>query len=486
MPRSRAPLLPVLAAALRGAAADWVQVQELTPSDHTPYGAFGAGVAVSPDSSRMAVLASAGNGTVYIFAAAGGVWSQTQVLSDPNPAWCVPPRDPNQADSFGHAMAFSADGETLAIGDPSELWPDPNNPYYGIYVGAVYIFSLSGGIYSQTQRLLPPAGTNVSASFGAAVAFSIDGFTLAIGVPEPNGSVCLYTRQGAQWALSSTLAPFLGPSYFGVGVAYSIDGSIAIFSERVNNTNIGAILIFNGAMQQQQAIFPPAPAQFNYEVPMSFSPDGSALAAPIQEVIGQWIFGGVVVYTRTGGLWSPVEQLPCPTPGSESPTSSFQFCAFAFSSDSASLVVGPTIFHRVGSKWTNGQALPNNGMEQLGSATAFLPDGSALIVGASQDEFFVEGAVYVFQPPAPAAQAATPAAAPSLTLGVGLGGAAAGALLILALQAAVRARLAAARAASGGGGGGAAAELLLYAPTGGGSGGGIQDAEDGRSDDGAS
>ena len=207
MPRARVPLLPVLAAALRGAAADWVQVQELTPSDHTPIGAFGAGVAVSPDSSRMAVLASAGNGTVYIFAATGGVWSQTQVLSDPNPAFLY-------YDTFGSAMAFSSDGKTLAIGDQSEWWPDPNNPRGSFQVGAVYIFSLSGGTYSQTQRLLPPTGINQQAFFGAAVAFSSDGFTLAIGAPQPNVSVYLYTRQGAQWAQSSTLAPIGYPPYY--------------------------------------------------------------------------------------------------------------------------------------------------------------------------------------------------------------------------------------------------------------------------------
>src|SRR5207237_799860 len=88
-------------------------------------------------------------------------------------------------DYFGNNVALSADGNTLAVGAYREASAtmgingnQMDNSKSGS--GAVYIFSRSGGSWSQ-QAYLKASNTDSGDSFGGSVALSADGNTLAVG-----------------------------------------------------------------------------------------------------------------------------------------------------------------------------------------------------------------------------------------------------------------------------------------------------------------
>ncbi len=98
-------------------------------------------------------------------------------------------------------MSLSGDGNTLAVGADNE-----DSGAVGISIdgsgeagnttdssGAVYVFSRSGGIWSQ-QAYVKASNTGWIDNFGEAVSLSIDGNMLAVGAPlESNAATGIST-----------------------------------------------------------------------------------------------------------------------------------------------------------------------------------------------------------------------------------------------------------------------------------------------------
>ena len=107
-------------------------------------------------------------------------------------------------DSFGGALALSADGQRLAVGTPGD--DGGSNALYDS--GAVHLFSFDGSGFASPARLAS-VGAGYSAvgdlqnklassdSFGSAVAFNADGTRLAVGIPYDNGLANNKTQAGA-------------------------------------------------------------------------------------------------------------------------------------------------------------------------------------------------------------------------------------------------------------------------------------------------
>jgi hypothetical protein len=104
-------------------------------------------------------------GSVYVFALSGGIWSQQQKLEA---------SDAHEEGEFGLSVAIN--GDTVAVGSR-------NDGAAGINQGSVYVFARSGGIWSQQQRL-GASDAAESAQFGFSVAMSSD--MLVAGSPFGN------------------------------------------------------------------------------------------------------------------------------------------------------------------------------------------------------------------------------------------------------------------------------------------------------------
>src|SRR5689334_17023938 len=148
-------LLTVLAGGER--ALGQVMRQKVVGSGLQQNDMFGIATAVSGD---WAVVGAEGaedlapnSGAVYVFARTVSGWVEQQRLKA---------GDPTDSAGFGHAVAI--EGSTIAIGAPGAIYQGMQN------VGAVYIFDLSAGTWSQTTKLVPnDAAINYALGFSVAL-----------------------------------------------------------------------------------------------------------------------------------------------------------------------------------------------------------------------------------------------------------------------------------------------------------------------------
>ena len=172
----------------------WSQQAYVKASNTEAFDFFGIGVALAADGNTLAVGAdeensnatgvggnqtnnSAGtSGAVYVFIRSGTNWSQQAYIKASNT---------EAGDRFGSSVALAADGNTLAVGSPSE-----DSSAIGIRVnqsdnsagdsGAVYVFTRSGAFWSQ-QVYVKASNTEADDSLGqTGVALAADGNTLAV------------------------------------------------------------------------------------------------------------------------------------------------------------------------------------------------------------------------------------------------------------------------------------------------------------------
>ena len=124
-----------------------------------------------------------------MFTRSGSTWTQTAQLAGANTS---------TLDSFGLSVAVSGSGTTVAAGSPSSNGGD----------GSAYVFTESGGTFTQASQVLPPAGTS-EASAGTSIGMSSDGSTVAFGAPTLNfaGGVFAATETNGTWALTATDIP---------------------------------------------------------------------------------------------------------------------------------------------------------------------------------------------------------------------------------------------------------------------------------------
>lgn len=178
--------------------ASWAQQAALTASNTQGDDRFGTALALTANGSILAVGAigedsgstdPANNsapdaGAAYVFVRAGSVWSQQAYLKASNV---------QEDDLFGAALALNATGTTLAIGATGEAsastainGDQSNNAAGG--AGAVYIFTDNGATWAQSAYIKAGNAEPLD-SFGAAIALSADGNTLAVGAPQEDGTV---------------------------------------------------------------------------------------------------------------------------------------------------------------------------------------------------------------------------------------------------------------------------------------------------------
>ena len=226
------------------------QGNKLVGSDAVPAGAGqgstqGQSVAISADGNTAIVGGHGDNaftGAAWVFTRSGGVWSQqgSKLVGT----------DALGSGRLGYSVAISADGNTAIVGGPGD----------GEVGGAAWVYTRSGGVWSQQGSMLLASDAAVFASQGYSVGISADGNTVIVGGPNDNGSfgaAWVYTRNGGVWSQQGSKlvgTGAVGDAQQGWSVAIAADGNTAVVGGRYDNNRAGATWVFTrrGAVWSQQ------------------------------------------------------------------------------------------------------------------------------------------------------------------------------------------------------------------------------------------
>jgi trimeric autotransporter adhesin len=261
--------------------------------------AFGIAVALSADGSTLAVGASAEDssatgvdgsqasngaaqaGAVYVFAYTQSGWAQQAYIKASNA---------ETLDTFGSAVALSGNGDTLAVGAPTEDGSSAGvNGSQGNGLndtGAAYLFQRNGAVWTQVAYV-KASNPESDDLFGDSLTLAADGRTLAVGAHlEDGGSFGINGNQASNGSQAS--------------------GAVYVFTELAGTWSQQAYI---------KASNTDASDFFGYDLALSADGDTLAVGASGEDgastgVNGSQISnavvdsGAVYVFTRSGGAWS--------------------------------------------------------------------------------------------------------------------------------------------------------------------------------------
>lgn len=259
----------------------------------------GLSVAISADGNTAIVGAPSEDsqaGAARIYVRSGGIWTQqgsklvgTGAVGSTNQ---------------GHSVDISADGYTAIVGARGD-----NSD-----VGAVWIFTKSGGVWSQQGSKLVGTGSVGKPEQGTSVALSADGNTALIGGPFDNaqkGAVWVFKRTAGIWAQVGSKLVGGGAvgfgSWAGISVDLSADGSTAVVGGNRDNSYVGAAWVFTesgGTWTQQggKLVGTGAIGMSDQGWRVAISPDGSTiLVGGSGDDLGN---GATWVFVNSAGVWS--------------------------------------------------------------------------------------------------------------------------------------------------------------------------------------
>ncbi len=257
----------------------------------------------SANSSSSSVAGGKNSGAVYIYRLKDSGWTEETY---------VKASDAGQDDFFGVSIALSQDGDLMAVGAPSEDSKDASANDDVITIdgssalldnGGVYVFERSEGIWTQKAKL-KPSYIQWNQQFGASLALSADGTTLAVGTP-------------GDWTTTGGINP---------------DGSV-YDPKKVENYGSGAIFVFSksNSTWSQQAYIKPAvtKAENQFGRVVSLSANGNTLAvgtsidsSQATGVNGDQLdtsslnSGAAYVFIRSGATWAQKSYIKAPNTNS--------------------------------------------------------------------------------------------------------------------------------------------------------------------------
>ena len=188
----------------------------------------GASVALSADGSTAIVGGpdDNGGGAAWVYTLSGGAWTQQAKLAGTGAS----------TTALGWSVALSADGNTAIVGGPHD----------NAFIGAAWVYSRSGGVWTQQGSKLVGIGAVGNADQGWSVALSADGNTVVVGGPRDNaytGAAWVYSRGGSVWTQQGNKLVGIGAAgsaMQGSSVALSADGNTAITGALADNRVTGA------------------------------------------------------------------------------------------------------------------------------------------------------------------------------------------------------------------------------------------------------
>ena len=366
---------------------------------------LGNSVAISADGNTAIVGGPNDNGLIgaaWIYIRTGGVWTQQG-------SKLVGTGATGNAQQ-GYFVSLSADGNTAIVGGP-----DDNN-----HLGAVWVYTRSGGVWSQQGGKLVGTGASGNSEQGRTVSISADGNTAIVGGPNDNsiaGAVWVYTRSGGVWTQQGSKlfgTGAVGIAEQGYSLSISADGNTAIVGGVVDSSYAGAAWVYtrSGGVWSQQGgklVGTGAVGSADQGSSVSLSADGNT--AIVCGYGDNGFIGATWVYTRTGGVWS---QQGSKLVGTGAVGSAQQGTSASLSADGNTAIVGggvdssyagaAWVYARTGGVWTQkGSKLVGTGaigsVAQQGVSVSLSADGHTAIVGGPGDNSYA-GAVWVYYNPA--------------------------------------------------------------------------------------
>lgn len=251
---------------------------------------FGGSVDLSDDGETLAVGATqlgklfadpSRDGKTFVFQDQGGSWVEQALLRDDNLL---------SGNAFGQAVALSADGNTLAVGDPRDKSPGtgvhaaPLTTSDGSNRGAVHLFARTVDTWARTTYVKAPRDIG-SAHFGHSVDLDATAQTLLIGAPQAD----------------------LDPSGTFEDSVYSNSGAALVYSAGPGGWSFAAML---------RAPAPVASDRFGSVVALSGDGRTATAGAYLQDDVGVGVggpgtgltsseLGAAYVFMATGGSWGP-------------------------------------------------------------------------------------------------------------------------------------------------------------------------------------
>jgi len=196
----------------RGSDGQWSETQKLVAADGRPVDWFGNAVVIAGDTIVVGAYGAhyadqAMRGSLYVYTAAGGVWTQAQQLVAD---------DGDSGDAFGQAIALS--GNTLIASAPGAT--------IGVNYaqGAVYRYTRTAGSWTQAQKIVVTEGVE-SDQLGTSLA--LDGDTALIGTMWRTGGqgvVYVFDDTGSNWTQTQRLAAVDGAARANGADAGGTDG----------------------------------------------------------------------------------------------------------------------------------------------------------------------------------------------------------------------------------------------------------------------
>ena len=243
---ARAPIFRpagVTPSALHAApAAPWVWTeQKVTASNGMPHDAFGQAIAISGTTALIgAVDVNDWEGAIYVFSQDAGVWTEGQEFMADDGV-------PSDQATFGTSIMI--DGTTAVIGALGATVNGNANQ------GAAYVFTESGGVWSQVAKLVADDG-EPNSYFGQTAAIAgpnivVGAYGASVNGNALQGAAYVFTNVGGTWTFAHKLVADdgIGGEFFGRAVAMS--GTRALVGApytAVDGTPArGAVYVYDGS-----------------------------------------------------------------------------------------------------------------------------------------------------------------------------------------------------------------------------------------------
>lgn len=352
----------------------WSEQAILTPDDYSgTYSRFGFSLAISDDGNTLAIGGPLDGsttfdvdlgpyGSVWVYTRSGTTWTkQVKLESD---------RTGAEKGNFGFGLSLTSNGTRLAVGDPNDR---DGNPSAGTGYGAVYVFDLISGSWTQTDKFWPSDPSDTSPpTFGSSVAFCNseklviggprdDNYTVSGGGSVQRGAVWTYLRQiDGTWNNPSSKLATTGTTGSDGSRAFgsqidATENRLIVSGWRISPFTV-AIWIYTKDTDSTWTLDTSfdSPYTANALIPdVSLSDDGNIAivgAGYANDVLYQvYDDGGIWAYEKSSGSWSQIQDL---LPGDLSGTSSQTGLSVDINSNGTRIVFsGPGDDNGKGAAW---------------------------------------------------------------------------------------------------------------------------------------